>query len=78
MKIFIVQYQDSMSPTGEIAAVSLTLSKVKQQAQEYEDGHQKDPEQLKWTQYHGKDSVPYLADGFGGEYQISTWEVSLP
>lgn len=84
MKIYVVQYHCSMSPIGEIIAVRSSLERAQKGAQEsentrefpYIDGRGKDaePEILVWAvdRVHG----PWNANGYGGVYTISEWEVS--
>lgn len=75
MKIYVAQYNDSMSPTGIVIAVSPDLGKIKLSAQEYEASIEDEPERLSWTSFKTVRNGPWLAEGFSGEYMIGEWEV---
>lgn len=74
MKIYVVQYNDSGSPMGQVIAVKADLNKAKDAAQQSEDVKESGREDLEWrkSEFVGL----YEATGYEGEYTISEWEVS--
>lgn len=75
MKIYVVQYNDSGSPTGEVIAVRSELKLAQQAAQSSESVKDSGQEELEWrpSEFFGL----YTADGYEGEYTISEWEVAI-
>jgi len=73
MKVFVAQYDCSMSPEGKVVAVSLTLEKVEALCQSYECALDHKPEDLKFLRLgHGR----WEADGTSGVYRVHDWEVA--
>lgn len=67
--IFVVQYDNSMSPDGKVIGAKDKIGPVKKIAQDYENEHNDDPEKLRWSYESGI----YTAGGFGGIYTITEW-----
>lgn len=73
MKIYVVQYDSSMSPTGEIVAVATNPPRAARLAQDVERERNAEPEELLWED---ESDTLKTASGFGGMYTMTEWEVS--
>lgn len=74
MKIYVAQYDESMSPDGEVIAASSTLARCVRACQEHEDALEDvETERLHFQEeHHGR----HTAGGGDGNYTITEWEVA--